>query len=140
MKTILFIKLSFAVEPPIAYLALSTSLVSMTIVPDRCSHTIRQKSANVSGNGPWNDEGFHINQPFIQIQEKHPYLCGDVRVLPPVAVAVVGVDVVGAGDAVHGLQHHAAVVVGDDVGVPEVGIGLVLNELPQSFTDGRLGR
>ena len=28
----------------------------MTMVADLCSHTIRQKSANVSGMGPWNDD------------------------------------------------------------------------------------
>ena len=45
-------------------------------------------------------------------------LRGDVGVLLPVPVAVVGVDVVAAHDPVHRLQHHAAVVVGDHVGVP----------------------
>lgn len=40
-----------------------------------------------------------------------------VRVLLPVAVAVVGVYVVRAGYAVHGLQDHPRVIVGYDVGV-----------------------
>jgi len=30
----------------------SISLVIMTITTDSCSHTIRQKSPNVDGNGP----------------------------------------------------------------------------------------
>ena len=33
--------------------ALSSSLVSITMVELRCSHTSRQKSASVSGSGPW---------------------------------------------------------------------------------------
>ena len=46
------------------------------------------------------------------------HLCCNVGVLLPVPVAVVGVDVVAAHDPVHRLQHHAAVVVRDHVGVP----------------------
>ena len=46
------------------------------------------------------------------------YLGGDVGVLLPIAVAVVGVDVVRPDDPVHGLEDHPAVVVGNDVGVP----------------------
>ena len=34
-------------------LDLSSSLVNITIVEDRCSQTIRQKSATVSGKGPY---------------------------------------------------------------------------------------
>ena len=33
----------------------SSSLVIMTTVAPRCSHTMRQKSPNVSGNGPCNE-------------------------------------------------------------------------------------
>ena len=47
------------------------------------------------------------------------HLCCDVGVLLPVPVAVVGVDVVAAHDPVHRLQHHAAVVIGDHIGVSE---------------------
>ena len=50
------------------------------------------------------------------------YLCGDVRVLLPVSVAVVAVDVVRAGDAVDRLQHDARVIVGYDVGVTVLGL------------------
>ena len=48
------------------------------------------------------------------------YLGGDVCVLFPVAVTVVGVDVVGAHHSVHWLENNPAVVVGDHVGVPAI--------------------
>ena len=48
-----------------------------------------------------------------------PDLCGNVGVLLPVAVAVVGIDVVGADHTVYRLQHHPAVVVRDHVRVSE---------------------
>ena len=45
------------------------------------------------------------------------YLCSYVGILFPVAVTVVGVEIVGPHHAVHGLQHHPAVVVGNHVGI-----------------------
>ena len=38
-------------------LDLSSSLVNITMVEDRCSQTIRQKSATVSGKGPYKKVG-----------------------------------------------------------------------------------
>ena len=54
----------------------------------------------------------------VQVYICYINLCRDVGVLLPVAVAVVGVDVVRAGHAVHRLKHHPTMVVGDHVGVP----------------------
>ena len=45
------------------------------------------------------------------------HLCGDVGVLFPVAVAVVGVDVVTAHHPVHWLEDYAAVVISNHIGI-----------------------
>ena len=54
------------------------------------------------------------------------YLGGDVGVLFPVAVTVVGVDVVRAHHPVNWLQHHPAVVVGDHVGISAITLTVTL--------------
>ena len=45
------------------------------------------------------------------------HLCGDVGVLFPVSVTIVGVDVVTAHHPVHRLEHYAAVVIGNHIGI-----------------------
>ena len=52
------------------------------------------------------------------------YLGGNIGVLFPVAVTVVGVDVVRAHHPVHWLENHPAVVVGDNVGIPATQLSL----------------
>ena len=53
-------------------LDLSSSLVNITIVEDLCSQTIRQKSATVSGKGPYKKKVIYL-ATIIETNNTHTY-------------------------------------------------------------------
>lgn len=102
-------------------LALSSKRVIITMLDVFCSHTIRQKSLNVSCKGPCKVEILFVSR-LVGFFASFADLSCDVGVVLSVAIAEIGVNVVAALLSVLQLQNHSRVVVGNDISISVLGL------------------